>query len=161
MTLAFEFVAVLFLAPPLRLALEKASTAVEAARALRASGMSLREITGVILKGSNEVEAAIARTVEHEAGAAIARGLRERLADMLRALGREYESRAYGALLELYGPELSGKAAKRLRRLITTASEKQIDALLQRLLAGKASPTDVLGALGNVDEALIADLVKA
>jgi hypothetical protein len=161
MTLAFEFVGVPILAPPARLALEKASTVVEAARALRASGKSLREITEVILKGSNEVELAIAKTVQHDAGPAIARAFRERATDVLKALGREYESRAYSALLDLYGPELSGKAAEGLQRLIKTASEKQIDTLLQRLLAGKASPADLLGALGNVDEALIADLLKA
>ena len=113
---------------------------------------------------ANEVEAAIGRAIQNDAGPAIARGFRKKVADVLIALialGREYETRAYRALLDLYGPELSGDAAKGLRRLLGTASENQVDALLQRLLADKASPSDLLNVLGKVDEALIADLMKA
>jgi hypothetical protein len=160
MTLAMEFVAIPILAPPARLALEKASDAVEAARALWSSGKSLPEITEALLEGQEKVEAAISQAVEHEAGPVIVRGFKERVADVLKALGREYESRAYHALLELYTPGLSSEAAEGLRRLLKSASEHEIDALLQRLLAAKASPPDLLRALGKVNEAVIADLVK-
>lgn len=50
--LAIEFVAVPVLAPPVRLALEKATTVGQAARALRASGKPLREIAELLLRGA-------------------------------------------------------------------------------------------------------------
>ncbi len=146
MTLVFEFVAVPILAPPLRLVMEKASTAVDAARVLRKSGKSLLEITEALLKGSDEVDAAIERTIQHEAGPAIARGFKQRVADVLKALGREYESRADRSLLDLYGPELGKEATEGLRRLLKTASERDIDALLQRLLARKVPPAELFSA---------------
>lgn len=161
MTLAFEFLAVPILAPPIRLALEKASTAREAARALRSSGKSLREIAGLLLKGAEEVETAIARTVQHDAGVVVRKGFQEKVGAVLKALGREYESRAYRSLLELYGPELSGPGAEGLRRLLGVGGERQVDALLQRVLSRKGSPTDLLALLGKVDEPLIAELSKA
>ncbi|SDM01823.1 AHH domain-containing protein [Nonomuraea jiangxiensis] len=160
MTLAFEFLAVPILAPPMRLALEKASTAREAARALRASGKSLREIAELLLKGADEVEAAIGRTVQHEAGPAIVRGFRQKVGDVLKALGREYESRAYQSLLDLYGPELSGEALGTLQRLLRAGGEHQVDALLQRALAGRRTPTELLGALGHAEESLLVDLAR-
>jgi hypothetical protein len=160
-TLAFELAAVPILAPPLRLALEKAGSVVEAAKALRGSGKSLREITTLLLKGSEEVEAALGRTINRaEAAVPIARSFRERVGDVIKALGREYESRAYRSLLELYGPELGPEAARGLRRLLATASEGEIDRLLQRLLEQRASASDLFRALGGVDEAILADLVK-
>lgn len=160
MTLAFEFVAVPFLAPPLRLALEKAGTVTKAAKALFASGKSQQEITTALLKGSEEVEAALGRAIDPAAGAPIARSFRQRVWDVIKALGREYESRAYRSLLELYGPELGPEAARGLRRLLTVASEGEIDRLLQRLLEQRASVSDLFRALGGVDEAILADLVK-
>ncbi|GHE97771.1 AHH domain-containing protein [Streptomyces fumanus] len=114
MTLAFEFLAVPVLSPPLRLALEKATTATQAARALRASGKPLREIAGLLLRGAEAVEAAVGRTVGNEAGPAIARGFRQKVGDVLKALGREYESRAAESLREAYGPEPGGEASGRL-----------------------------------------------
>ncbi|MEV5043495.1 AHH domain-containing protein [Streptomyces griseoincarnatus] len=114
MTLAFEFLAVPVLSPPLRLALEKATTATQAARALRASGKPLREIAGLLLRGAEGVEASVGRTVGNEAGPAIARGFRQKVGDVLKALGREYESRAAESLLEAYAPEPGGEAPGRL-----------------------------------------------
>jgi hypothetical protein len=118
------------------------------------------EMTDALIEGSEKVNTALAKAAEHEAVPAIARSLRERVTDVLKALGREYESRAYRSLLELYGPELGAEATQGLRRLIKMASEGEIDALLQRLLARKTPPAELLRALGKADEALIADLVK-
>lgn len=160
MTLAFEFLAGPILTPPVRLALEKAATARQAARALRASGKSLSEIAELLLKGADEVEAAIGRTVEHEAGPAIARGFRQKVGDVLKALGREYESRAYQSLLDLYAPELSSEALGTLQRLLRTGGEHQVDALLQRALAARRMPIELLGALGHAEESLLVDLVR-
>jgi hypothetical protein len=166
-TFGLEFVAIPILGPAARLALEKATDAVGAARALLSSGKSVPEITEALLEAQEKVEEAISQTVEHEAGAEIARGFKQRVADVLKALGRplktvgrEYESRAYQALLELYAPDLGSEAAAGLRRLLNSASEHEIDALMQRLLAAKASPPDLLRALGKMNEAFIADLVK-
>ncbi|CCK24477.1 hypothetical protein BN159_0098 [Streptomyces davaonensis JCM 4913] len=159
MTLAFEFLAVPVLAPPVRLALEKASTAGQVARALRASGKPLREIAELLLKGADGVEAAMGRTVGHEAGPAIARGFRQRVADVLKALGREYESRAYQSLLDLYGPELSSEALGTLQRLLRTGGERQVDALLQRALAVRRTPAELLGVLGHAEQPLLAELI--
>jgi len=159
-TLGFEFLGVPLLSPPLRLLLERAADSRAVARVLRAIGKSLPEITDAVIEGSEKVNAALARTAEHEAVPVIAQSLRERVADVLKALGREYESRAYRSLLELYGPELGAEATQGLQRLLKTASEGEIDAVLQRLLARKTSPAELLRALGKADEALIADLVK-
>jgi hypothetical protein len=159
MTLGFEFLAVPVLAPPVRLALEKASTTRQAARALRASGKSLHEIAELLLKGADKVEAAIGRTVQHEAGRAITRGFRQKVGDVLKALGREYESRAYQSLLDLYGAELSSEALGTLQRLLRTGGEQQVDALLQRALAARRTPAELLGTLSHAEEPLLADLI--
>jgi hypothetical protein len=133
---------------------------VEAAKALRGSGKSLPEITTPLLQGAEEVEAALGRAIDHAAVEPLARSFRQRVADVIKALGREYESRAYRSLLDLYGPELGTEAARGLRRLLATASEGEIDRLLQRLLAQRASAADLFRALGGVDEAILAHLVK-
>ena len=160
-TLAMEFVAIPFLAPPLRLALERASGAVEAARALRASGKSFQEIATLLLRGTEQVEAALGRTIERaDAAAAITRSFRQRIAEIVNALSREYESRAYAALLDLYGPELSAEAARGLRRLVDRASAAEIDRLLQRLLQRHVPVSDLLRALGNLDEVALAELAR-
>ncbi|WP_199510935.1 AHH domain-containing protein [Nucisporomicrobium flavum] len=159
--LVMEFAVIPLLSPALRPALEKASTALEAAKALRGSGLSYGETLAALLKGSREVEAAIARTVEHDAGTVIAKGFRAKLTEMLDAVGREYRSRAYQSLLELYGPELTGAAAEGLERLLRTAGERQIDGLLQRLLATKAAPGELLRAIGAADDALVKALSEA
>jgi hypothetical protein len=169
--LAFEFVVGPFLAPPIRLALKKASTARQAARALRASGKSLRETAELLLKGADQVEAAIGRTVGHEAGPAVTRGFQQKVADVLKALGREaadvlkalgreYESRAYQSLLDLYGRELNGQALGALQKLLRTGGEQQVARLLQRALAAKRTPNELLGALGHADEPLLAELTR-
>jgi hypothetical protein len=159
--LAMEFAVVPLLSPALRPALEKAGTAVEAARALRSSGLSWGETVSALLKGAREVEAAIGRTVEHEAGGVIAKGFRAKFTEILTAIGREYRSRAYQSLLELYGPELTGAASEGLERLVRTAGERQIDGLLQRLLTNQRAPAEVLRAIGAADDALMRAMAEA
>ncbi|MFJ5695999.1 hypothetical protein ACIP9X_19400 [Arthrobacter sp. NPDC093125] len=160
-TLAFEFLAVPILAPPIRLALEKASTAVEAARALLGTGKSLRELTALLLKGAEGVESAIAQNVQHPAGQAITRGFRQQVTGVLKALGKEYESRAYQSLLELYGTELTGAAADGLKRLLRLGNVRQVDALLQRALETRRPLRDVLGVLNRTQEPLLAEIAQA
>ena len=159
-TLALEWVAIPILAPPARLALEKASTYWEAARALLSSGKPLEEVTEVLVEGADKAEAAMTGAINHPAAAEIAKGFGARIREIVKALGRAYESRAYGAVLELFGPGMSDEAAEGVRRLLTTTTEKQIDAVLQQVLAAKASPTDLLAALGRADARLVPELVK-
>jgi hypothetical protein len=168
MTMALEFVAIPILAPPLRFALQKAKGPVEAAKALLGLGKPQKEVAALLMRGSEEVEAALARTVERaEAVEPMARSFRERVAEVIKALGREYESRAYRALLELYGPSLGPEAARGLRRLLVTASEGEIDRALQRLLALRASglkvaeASDLFRALDALDDPGLARLVRA
>jgi hypothetical protein len=157
-----EFVAIPLLAPPLRALLERAGSALEAARALFAARAALPELEVALLKGTEEVEAALERTINRpEALAPMVRTFRSRVADVLKALAREYESRAYASLLDLYGPELSSEGARGLRRLLKSASEQQIDSLLQKLLSKKVPPADLFRALGGLDEKVLDALVKA
>ena len=161
MTLVFEFLAVPILAPPLRLALEKATTAIEAASALRKSGKPLKEILGLLLQGSEQVDAALGRTIERkDVLGAMTQSLWKRVQGVAEALGREYESRAYRSLIELFEPELGAEAARGLRRLLGVASEGEIDRLLQRLLQQRASASDLFRALSGVDEKVLAELVN-
>jgi hypothetical protein len=162
MALLMEFVAIPLLAPPLRLALEKAGTAVDAAVALRKTGRPLGEIAGLLLKGTEALEEALGRTIKQPGAApALVRGFRERIQQVLKSLASEYQSRAYASLLDLYGPELSSEAVRGLRRLIGAAGEREVDALMQRLLAQKVAPTDLLRVLGSLDEEAIGALAKA
>ncbi len=162
MGLVMEFVAIPLLAPPLRALLGRAGNALEAARALRASRKALAELEVPLLKGSEEFEAALERTINRpEIVAPLVRSFRSRVADVLKTLAREYESRAYASLLDLYGPELSSEGARGLRRLLGSASEQQIDSLLQKMLARKIPPTSLFHALGGLDEKVLDALVKA
>ena len=162
MGMVMEFVAIPLLAPPLRALLARAGTAVDAARALFAAKKALPEIEVALLKGTEEVEAALGNTINRpEALAPMVRTFRSRVADVLKALAREYKSRAYASLLDLYGPELSSEGARGLRRLLKSASEQQINSLLQKLLAKKVPPADLFRALGELDEKVLDALVKS
>jgi hypothetical protein len=159
MGLLMEFIVIPFLSPPLRAALERATDALQAARVLRATGKSVREIAGVLLQGTEKVEAALGRTISRaEVLPPMTRGFRARIGQVLSALAREYESRAYAAILDLYGPELGAEARLGLRRLLGAASEREIDGLLQRLLSRKVPVGDLLGVLGSMDEAAVVQL---
>jgi hypothetical protein len=162
MGLVMEFVAIPLLAPPLRALLKGAGSALEAAKALRAARVALKELEVPLLKGTEELEAGLERTINRpEVLEPMKRSFRSRIADVLKALAREYESRAYQSLLDLYGPELSSEGARGLRRLLKSASEQQIDSLLQKMLAQKVKPAGFLRALGGLDEKVLDALVKA
>jgi len=162
MGLAMEFVAIPLLAPPARALLERAGSAFDAARALFSSGKALRDLEDPLLEATEHAEEALARTIGKEAAVGpMTRGFRKRVGEVLVALAREYQSRAYASLLELYGPELSSLAARGLRRLLGVASEREIDALLKRLLESKVAPSTLLGALGDLDGTVLAQLAKS
>ncbi|MDR3470663.1 MAG: hypothetical protein P4M09_03075 [Devosia sp.] len=162
MALVLEFAVVPILTPPLRLALEKASTVTEAAVALRRSGKTLTEVLEALLKGTEEADSALSRTISRaEARVPMLDALRKRVAEMAKALGREYESRAYRSLLELYQTELGPEAMRGLRRLLAKTSEAEIDRALQKLLQQRGSASALFQAAGSMDEALLADLVKS
>jgi len=160
MGLAMEFVVIPFLAPPARALLARAGSTWEAARVLFSSGKALAELEGPLLDGSEEFLAALERTMP-DAGPAMARSFRSRVGDVLKTLAREYESRAYASLLDLYGPELTSEGARGLRRLLKSATEREIDSLLQKMLARKMPPADLLRAVGGLDERVLDALVKA
>lgn len=162
MGLAMEFVAIPLLAPPARALLERAGSAYEAARALFSSGKGLNELQGPLLRAAEDAEAALARTIGKDTAVGpMTKGFRKRVGEVLVALAREYQSRAYASLLELYGPELSSVAARGLRRLLGVASEREIDALLRRLLDSNVAPSALLGTLGELDETVLTQIAKS
>ena len=172
--LLFEFVAIPLLAPPLRRALEKVGSVREAAGELRATGLSEWQIARLILRGADEVALALGRTIKRpDVVEGMTRGFRQWADELLEAVGRsyaavgrEYASRAYQALLEAYGLQLGPAAARGLRRLLEKASHGEIDRALQRLLALRASglkmaePSDLFRVLGALDDKLLTHLVQ-
>lgn len=161
MTLAFELVAVQFLTPPLRAALEKAGSVRLAARALRASGMSLSEVTRVLLKGSEQMETALERNSSNAGIKALARSFGTRTSEYLRAVKLEYQAGAYHSLFEFYGKDLGSEGASGLRKLLSATGEAETDRLLQKIMTAGGSHSRALEALGNIDEKVLKELVAS
>lgn len=157
MGMLFEFVAVPFLSPPLRRLIEKASNKWEVVKALRLTGKSYAEISRLLVEGTEQFEIAMGRTIERTEGKVLSKGFGDKISE----IWREYQTSAFGSLLELYGQDLSAAGARGLRRLLGAAGEAEADRFVQAVLRAKGSPSAVLAALEEIDTALLGDLAKS
>lgn len=148
--------------PVLAVALKPIGSKLEAAMALKASGKSYSEITKLLLEGSEAMDAALGRALDNPAiTEPLARGFRARMREVLRALGREYETRAYQTLVDLLDRELSRAATRNLGRLVAAGTEKEIDALLASLMRSKTPVGEMLELLGVLDDAALGRLAQS
>jgi hypothetical protein len=158
---AIEIIAVPLLAPLLRPLLEKAGTVLEVVKILRKSGKSFREISRTLLSGVDAMEQALGRALrDPNVTGKLAKSFRERMLDVLRTWGREYQTRAYSHLLAVLDEELGARATRALGRLLGHQTEHEVDELLARIAGGKHIATaDLLDLLADLDDEQLARLL--